>query len=389
MSFVLVTQLIVAVFAVVCVMVARGFIKRHGLHRVLFRLGTGHHLDGTDRTNRGHLARGTRHVSGVHHRSTWLDRTPRAWRAAAFWAVVFGVPYYLIGMSAAPAATVLALRCAIAAIAAVLGLAGLRQLLRRHHRKHVIRPASIAMASHLQLSAPAIMRQLKIRPRAQNAEPGQVVARIRRFPDHYVASQSDKDWVEQFLSSRIPCSLRFDWKMHKHPMSLDAICASAPPRQAVLADWAGEIDALGPDEYLPGIAAGSKKEIWIAGPDPHSLACARPRRGKTNLLLNIIATDLRRGRGVTCVDLKEVSEECFTGVPGFTYAHDAENVAEMWAVIEAFWGRMKAARRDRRYDQGETLVIEEVTQTFAVWRDHWDKIKPPGARIGDSPVWGR
>ena len=384
-----VTKLVLAIFLVCCVMVFREFIKRHGLHRVLVRLGTGHHLDGSHRTNRGYLVRGTRPASGgVHQRHHWLDRTPRAVRAAAFWAVVFGVPFYLIGASTAPAVTVLALRCVMAATGLVLGLAGLRQLLRRHHRKHVVRPAAIAMASHLGLSAPAVMSQLKIMPRAQNAQPGQIVARIKALPDHYVASQGDQDWVEQFLTTRIPCSLTFSWRLDKHPMSLVVRCASAPPRKALLAAWADYMRSLPRGQYLTGIGINDEPKVWkVREEDPHAAVQGHTRSGKTNENLSFAAQALQRGESVTCVDPKRVSMRCLEGVPGFTLANDPRNVQEMWDAISGVRQRMDDAI-DRGDESGdETLILEEINAMFPLFRAYWMAIKTPQDLITAAPPW--
>lgn len=384
----------VLAFAVVATVVAICFVRRHGVAHILYRAATGHHLHGQHVTNRGWISWGTRPASGtLAARHTRWSRRPRLHRALAFWAAVLGLPYLVIGWYAAHGLTVASAQAALGITAAWLAFRAARWAAHRGHRRHVIMPVAVALAGHLSLSASVAAENLRIAKNPEAAKAGQRIARIRRLPDTYAASESDRTWVEDLLRSRIPVDMNFRWVTTKHPMEMIAVCAASPPKEVAVADYAEFIDTLAYGQYFLGVSA-SGREVWDANEeDPHLINCARTRRGKTNTNLAIAAQALRRGEAVTAVDPKRVSMTVLSGVPGFTLASDPRDVGGMWRVIRDFREEMDAAIDGRPVldaygrPRPHTLILEEANQLFALFRERWELIKEPGQRVTDVPAW--
>lgn len=365
------------------------FVKHVHPLRILWHLGTGHHLDGKHRNNRGWLHPGTR-ATGREARAhlTWLERRPRWSRATAFWVGTLTVIYLPVGLTRDPGLTIPAIKATLTAAAAYTLWRLLRWAARRHHRRHVVRPTATVLAGHMGISSAVAATMLKIRPGAQDAHPGDQVAMVRRIPDSYAATPSEQIWLEQLLESRIPCPLRFHWDTHTHPMRLIAYCASAPPDVVPLTEWEPAIASLPTGHYFLGCAAEHKAEVWdTTAEDPHAMVGGRTRRGKTNVNLAIGGQALHRGERITAIDPKRVSLHVLRGVPGFTLANDPGNVDEMWAAIHAFKTEMDQAIAGAGDGLPHTLILEEINQLFALFRDHWEAIMEPRARVTDVPAW--
>ena len=365
------------------------FVLRVHPVRVLWHLATGHHLDGKDRClDRTWWRSGTR-PAGRNNRKhlSWISRRARAHRAIAFWVIALSVMYLPAGILSHPVTTAWVLKGVAGAVVLYLLWRVLRWLARRSHRRTMVNPVATALASHLGQSAAVVAEHLRIKP-GVDFQPGDVVAMIKRLPDHYAANMGDRDWVENLLSSRIPVELEYDWQTTRYPMRLVARCASAPPPQFTLDQALDKIGQLGLGQYLIGMSANEAYEVWDANTeDPALMTGGRSRRGKTNVNLAIIGQGLRRGERFTAIDPKRVSLTCLAGVPGFTLANDPRDVPAMWKAIHDFREAMDDAIDGLGDGVPQTLVLEEVNQLFALFRAHWDQVKPVGARIGDLPAW--
>jgi hypothetical protein len=377
-----------ALFAAAALATGREFIDRHGIHKIGYRLLTGFHLDGERRHNGGWLRHGTRHHRGdVHTHLGWWTRRSRLHRAIAAWAVLLAIPYTVIGLAVAHGLTIASLKAA-AILTALAGLAATgRWIARRGHRR-TIRGVATPLAGHIGWSANVVAASLRLHPRPEDARPGEEVVLIKALPDSYAAQAGDRQWVEQLLTSRMPVPLSFRWDTQRHPMRLQALCASAPPPEVPLAEWAPVIATLGPGRYFIGASADNRAEVWDAtAEDPHLMIGGRTRRGKTNVKLAIIATGLHRGERFTAIDPKRISLECLRGVPGFTLASDPGNVGYMWEVIADYRAEMDAAIAGHGDGTPHTLVLEEANQLHALFRDYWEAMKDPGQRVTDAPPW--
>ena len=398
-------------FAVLFLLVVRKLVKKHGLHWILWRAATGHHLDGKHRTNRGWARRGTRsHTDGTGNavRSTRWSRAGRLHRAAVFWAVFLTVAYTLIGLAAAPALTVLSLLLAAATVSVLLGLLSARWWVRRPHRRHMVTPAATVMAARIGQSPQVVAANLKIRPNLANVKPGDVVVKLLNLPDTFTAKLSDQQEIEEILSARIPVELNYTWDTHRHPMRMTGRVSTCPPPVVKLADYEAAMDALTYGQYFIGCGDGGAHECWDSNvEDPHLMDGGRSRKGKTNLHLCIACQALRRGERVSAVDPKRVSLRVLVGVPGFRLANDPRDVPGMWRLIKDFWEEMNRAIDGICLECGaegvspdggvcgvcgevrkpHTLILEEINQLFSLFRDFWEHEKEPKQRITDVPAW--
>jgi hypothetical protein len=354
---------------------------------VFWRLLTGHHLDGKPRNNRTWLRPATRPLGGPADRPmSWLERRPRAHRAAVAWLFVLVIPWTAYGLWEARAATIACLEAGAAITMVICVFRGLRWAARRHHRNHVVRPLAVAAAVKLKVSPAVVAENLKIKPRRSDARPGEPVLIYRQLPDQLAATGSERAWLEQLFTSRLG-PMRFDWQTWKYPMQLVGLAAAAPPELVTAGDWLPLIDSLGWSQYFLGCAADAEPQIWDGSEeDPHVMMGGKPRRGKTNLNLAVAAQGLRRGELFDGIDHKRISLTCLAGVPGFRLACDPGNVPQMWALIRAFRQCMDAAKRGQGCGAPHTLIIEEINQAFALFRGFWET-QGGHRRVTDVPAW--
>lgn len=365
------------------------FVDRQHPLRILWHLGTGHHLDGKERClDRTWWRSGTR-PAGRNNRKhlSWIVRRARAHRAIGFWVAALFLMYLPAGILSHPDTTAWVVKGVGVMIAAYAVWRVLRWLARRSHRKTMVNPIAAALALHLGMSPAVVAEHLRIKP-GGDFQPGDEVVIIRRLPDHYAANMGDRDWVQNLLDTRIPVELEYDWQTTRYPMRMIARCSSAPPTQFTLAEAIAKIDQLTFGQYLLGGSANDATEIWDANTEDPALMCGgRMRRGKTNVNLAIISQGLRRGERFTAIDPKRVSLACLAGVPGFTLANDPRDPDGMVKAIHEFREEMDDAIDGLGDGIPHTLVLEEINQLFALLRAWWDQRKPPGARITDNPAW--
>ena len=367
--------------------------KVHRWYRVTWWALTGHHLDGRHRVNRTWLWHGNRPVAGpMDAHLHWWTRRSRLLRASVVWGFLVTAAYLVWGLHKDWALTVTVAYWVSLAIGVGVTEALTRRAVRTRHRRKVIRPLAVPLAGHMGASANVVAGTLRAMPKPELAQAGDPVFTIKALPNAYAANPTERQFVEQLLATRSPVPLTFRWETHRHPMRLQALCASAPPREVRLGDWLGRIDGLPPGRYFLAVSANDQPEVWDATEEDPDLAVnARSRRGKTNLLMGIAAQALRRGERVTAIDPKRVSLAMLAGVPGFTLANDPNDPQAMWEAIHDFKLEMDQAIAENRYGWDGThphlLMLEEVNRLFSLFRRTWEKQKGPDQRITEVPPW--
>lgn len=381
---------VLVAFAFVTVICAAEFVQDHGPHRVLYRMLTGHHLDGHHRSNRTWLHQGTRaHHEHAHraHVSRWA-RTPRLHRAAVAWAAILAIPYTLIGLATERTLTENSWLAAIAGFVLVVMLRLARRIAHRYHRNHVVHPLATALSGHLGLTPAVVQSNLRISPALEAAKPGQRVGTLKNLPDTWHALEADQQWVEAMLSARLPVELEYSWHLVRHPPWLEMLCASAPPAEVLLKDYIPHIEELEPGQYLLGVGADEKLAIWdCLEEDPEGAVGSRTRGGKTNLLSAVIAQGLARDEEFWAVDPKRVSLLHFLGVPGFRLANDPGQPLAMVSLILGFRRQMLDAIAAGDISQHRTLILEEMNVLQPLLDDWWIRTKGPKQRMIDNPAW--
>jgi hypothetical protein len=368
---------------------AADFIRDEGWHHIIGRLLTGDHLDGSQRTNKTWTHHGTRPAKGrMDAHLSWWARRARLHRLGYVWAGILLAIVTGWGYLTHRAATVTAWHWAAILLACTLAGITARRYAMRGHRNHVVNPIATGLAGHIGLARSVIAASLRVTTHAEDCQPGDLIMSFGNLPDSYAAQAADRQWVEEFLRGRFPVPLRFHWELHTHPMSLTVLCAAAPPLAVPLPHWLNRLDQLRPGQYFLGVAAENAEQIWDATEqDPDMAVGARTRKGKTNVNLGIAAQGLRRGEQVTAIDPKRVSLACLRGVPGFVLANDPGNVPAMWAAIADFRHAMDEAIAGRGDGRVHLLILEEINQLFALFRDYWEGIKERDQLITNVPAW--
>ena len=294
----------------------------------------------------------------------------------------------LAGLAASPLITELVLAVLAAAGLAVAGRWARQKIRTRPYRREVTRPAAAALAPLLHLTVESAAARLALDPAPEEKKGGQIVGRLP-LPDG--AQTGDDRWigkVEGLLESRIPAEVSFRWLTAERPMRLEIVRSVTPPDEVLMGDWVSYVDGLPPFVYFLGVRVAPDgsyaPEDWdTTGEDPHAVLQAGTQRGKTNELLNIAGTCLRRGGLVSAVDPKRTSLLALKGVPGMTLAHDPKNVTEMWQVIRDVWAEVDKVSDFHMTHPGtpiieRLLIIEEAGMFRLLSETAWKETGRPG-----------
>ena len=235
-------------------------------------------------------------------------------------------------------------------------------LARMRHNRDKVRPFAVAMGAHLGIEPERAAAMVTIHPRWAKLDGGEVIGE-QRFEDHWQGHDGDKAAVKHVWTSRLNVPMEPSWRLHERPMRVIFTRSATPPGVVALdTPLTTGVGNIKPGElvrtlmqiydrgvYFLGLDPKRRPVTWEPGTeDAHLLVSALSRRGKTNVLLAIVAQHAAKGGEALVIDVKGIGWSCLKGVPGVTVLDDPRKLDEMWAAIEQFYLDME----DERDDQG-------------------------------------
>lgn len=357
--------------------------KRHGghshdhLHRVLWQWHTGLHIDprksfGDERRLSRTAASATR--STPEGSIIYWTRLPRPVRALIRNGITVGALTFLWGLAFYPETVIRSVTVAV-----ILGIAGLafkivRKLRAAHAEKAKMLPApapfvpgakepglyvvggtvtedkpsldggvpkkviSLLLSDPLAISADETFNRLTLTP-----ERGSL-----RLPDHFAATDKQRELVESVVKSNSSSTLRFEWATSVTPRVVSWIpTIDRLPSEVRFRDHLPALERLKPGEF--GVGQTLSRSIYVAdhnGDTPWHLRSAGSGTGKSTGFLVKAVQILHRDplADLYCWDSKQVSFEHLHGIPGVTIYDDPEsNMKAMWDG----WYYVEQIMRDR------------------------------------------
>jgi len=209
------------------------------------------------------------------------------------------------------------------------------------------------------------------------AKPGEEVARWV-LPRGFKATGGEKSSAQEVWQSRIGFALTFNWQLDADEPVLVMKRAFELPGLVFLHDVLERVRALPEHKTAIGLDDRGNLVTWNWNTEnPHGLLNAGSRHGKTETEMAMVAQVLEKGGQVTYVDVKRVSIQGLTGLPGLTLADDPRDMVGMWLTIDK-WGKKLDQRIDERKEDPtcefdrDLLVLEEVNQFSEMCDEFWE-----------------
>ena len=214
-------------------------------------------------------------------------------------------------------------------------------------------------------------------PGYTTAKPGEEVARWV-LPRGLKATAGEKTSAQEVWQSRIGFALTFSWQLDVDEPVLVMKRAFELPKLVFLHDVLEKVKALPEHKTAIGLDDRGNLVTWNWNTEnPHGLLNAGSRHGKTETEMAMVAQVLEKGGQVTYVDVKRVSIQGLTGIPGLTLADDPRDMVGMWLTIDK-WGKKLDQRIDDRKEDPtcefdrDLLVLEEVNQFSEMCDEFWE-----------------
>lgn len=370
---------------------------------VLFRFLAGMHLDGKRRSDATFWADGTQ---GVSHwfagpDGSWWARRAGWKRALIRWAAVA----FMVGWWRWRHATewvLVLIGGPGAGIGVYRAVNGVRMW---QHRRHVERPIAAALAPYLGTAPRQVAAGLEIVSHYEDSAGGERIAALT-LPDDWDATPDRRTRVAGLFHDRLGVDVTPRWRTNVYPMVAEFTRSPTPPEMVRFADIRTLLDSCPRDKILLGMDPSRKVRYGdLALEDPHWIANAGSRRGKTSLILLYVAQLLRQAttqeipagsppcsqERVTGIDPKQISLDALVGVPGVTIYSDPRDIEGMWEGIKNFRKfteeRFVALKEDKTVQfRRSALVIDEINQFAAMTAMHWRATKQKGDPP-IAPVW--
>jgi hypothetical protein len=248
--------------------------------------------------------------------------------------------------------------------------------LRWRHRNRV-QTMGMLLASVTGTAASQVESGITWNPDYANAKPGDEVARWV-LPRGLKATAGEKSSAQEVWQSRIGFALTFSWQLDVDEPVLVMKRAFELPGIVFLHDVLEKVRALPEHKTAIGLDDRGNLVTWNWNTEnPHGLLNAGSRHGKTETEMAMVAQVLEKGGQVTYVDVKRVSIQGLTGIPGLTLADDPRDMVGMWLTIDK-WGKKLDQRIDERKEDPtcefdrDLLVLEEVNQFSEMCDEFWE-----------------
>jgi hypothetical protein len=383
MGLVLLALAAIAIFALRGLyLVARGRVRSHGIHRLVWRWLTGQPWHGKPVTDAGWLRPGTRpltvtgHASRFHHRIRW-HRT--AMRTGSTLAVLALAWLWL----ADPLAAVLLLS-AVLLLGLVLGaLLAWRGWHQRKHRRTWIEPLHV-------VCAPLVGHPVAVAPRAWlRIEPDRSHAVLSLVAGRDYSDPAEQSRIVRAAAAKLAIEAPgASWRLGGPEPTLTITRSQPPPPRVLLADVLRYFDELGPEVLVIGLGKGGKPvTISLDGDSPHLGLTMGSGGGKSVTARLLAAQMLYKGAIVLNLDIKWISHTWAAGLPNVAYAREIHEIhqALVWlagevdrrnrvaAVAADVEGRVHANVGPRIF-----VVCEELNATMKKLRAYWRKVRESG-----------
>lgn len=346
---------------------------------LLYRIVTGHHLDGIHRTDATWFRRGTVvvHHSGRASRWAHLSRAERTgWRlgtAAVFIGVIYG---YLIH----PLTTTICLAIIVAGGITYGAWCLYRAIVSWRHRRYWVRPLHVALCRVLGVSLKTQMESYLTVP-VDIASNDDAEVRVN-LPEGFVGDKTMRQTIETVISEKLGIrNTVAHWRVAGHEPYMTVRVAARPPEKAVWKDNLGAIEKAPESAPLIGLTVGSKTVSIDADAEaPHILISASTGGGKSTIIRTLTSQFMHHGAIVVCLDIKRHSHNWMRGLEGVIYCRDAEDIHDILIKIAE-----EGDRRNRLVEQhGDNivgdfprivLIAEEMNGTINRLQNYWVTVR--------------
>jgi hypothetical protein len=354
-------------------------IGKHGIHKIAFRWFTGQPYHGRGcPTNATWFKKGTKPDSGIH---PW-HYLPRAHRSiyrlcgtTIFISIVYGaIKNHMLIIKILSVITTISFLVIVVMI--------IRRIRAWITDKTYRTPLSMALSTLLDINEMAAQKALTFIPNMLTAKKGEIGRLV--LPPKFLANDAQKQAIENLFRNRLPISVEFKWHTAtKKTQYLSILASPRLPKMVKFLDKLKDIYECAENEVLLGIMADGTLKKWdLSADEPHMLASANTRRGKTRLAMLIVCQVLRKGGRATMIDPKRVGlDEFVAGHPNaIVYSEPREVETNLWQPIVDFYNllneRIDAYKEDRTITfKRELLVIDEISLWASKSKQYWDEIR--------------
>jgi hypothetical protein len=225
-----------------------------------------------------------------------------------------------------------------------------------------------------------VSNSLTIRQDYARAKSGEHIATLV-LPDDFAANPAQQEAITDLMTKRFGVEVKPIWQTQKHPMTLVINRAPIPPKMVKFADMMATIRKLPSKHIALGVTGQGELKVWDVGSaEPHFLAVATSRRGKTRLLILILAQLIFQGaEKVVVLDPKMVGvDEALAAVPGVEVYNNPRNVQQMIDAVHGF--RLFMEERITKFADDRTISFREAVlciDEFSFWaaqvKELWDE----------------
>jgi hypothetical protein len=355
-------------------------LKRHGIHRVLWRHFSGMPYHGKCPTNSTWLRRATKvHTdSGIAPKFYHMPRMHRAGIKTFSTLIIITIA---IGIFMNRSTTIHDL-IITGIVLTVIGLFLSVRALRKYYTNRVIAtPMAMALAPMLAIPEKETQKAIDIAPNALTIREGEI-GRIT-IPPQFPANPAQREMIQHLVESRMPMDIDFAWHTKKLPMHLALLAAPKPPTMVPFAQYIDLMEKCEPGQTFFGL--DRKHDPYYGSfklDDPHWGFSVGSGRGKSTKLQSDAAQILHNDplAEIYAIDPKFSSLTPLVGVPGVEVACNPLNVPEFWRMID----KVKSKMMDRLERQKKDptiefppiiLMVDELNTFAAMTRTHWSMIQ--------------
>ena len=398
---------VVLILLILAAIQAGRIISEHGPLTVIMRWVIGrhhahtHHERHTNATfwkasNGKVIGRPAGRVLKRHHRAGWVNLS-----RSALW--LTGFAFVVYGAITARLFTTVAVGLFILTILGMKVVASIKAARTAYDNRLVVRPLARAIAGIPGTSESDMESNIQLRPDYALIRRGEV-GRIY-FPDTFRALPMEQESVNDVVVRRMPMDVDVSWHPpRKGELQYARIVAAPPlPKLVRFEDCLDDILKLKPRDYIAGYDRNGKAKILSHNGDkPMKAFSMDSGTGKSTTLRSIIAQikTTTPNAWIYVFDTKQVSLECFRGIPRVIIHSDPSAMGDMWKE----WANLRQIVRDRytafKADPSIAesfdpifIILEEGNDFSVQIKAYWqNELRPtltdPAMRkLSNPPIW--
>ena len=293
----------------------------------------------------------------------------------------------------------------------ILGLIGykcfklIKTIRKAHYNKVRITPLARALATVPGVHEIDMENDIQLAKNYEGIKKG-LLGKIY-FPDSFRAEEGETTIVSNIVNRRLPQNVELNYypPLNKERQHFTLVACPELPTWIPFSDCLTDIARNKPGEYIIGYDRDGKPLRLSHRKDrPMKAFTMDSGTGKSTTLRSIIA-QLKMGNPKSrhiIWDVKQISLECFRGVPGVTIYSDPSEMGDMWKGWELLFKEMKdryaIIKKDptRRGTFDPIFGFLEEGNTFAdMITDYWkEELRltldrdHPHKKINRPPIWG-